>query len=348
MGRVKNIEWKNIYYFLCYAIDELELLQNNRINFEDIEGVHDLLATLLINTFEPVYKNGYLKVYKRKEIVTDRPHGILNIPKSIRTGAYEKGKLVCSVDCLDINNELNQIIKAAFNVLIDSNNVVSDKINKNLLTDLINLREMLNKVDNISISKEILYKNREIPEVYRPVIVVSKFILDEWLALDGDGKTRFLYKADPSRMCRIWEKFLRNFFIKEMPGYLTSKMNIPGPFNSTNELDIVSRNKKNNNTVIMDAKWYEDEVGSKPNLFQIDSYTVRYIKIYPKQHVTGLLIYASTDSKDIKVEHMNVSNPEGTGIIDYNLAIKPVGINKDFELIKQELKDIVNEFLKNT
>ncbi|MBO5388176.1 MAG: hypothetical protein J6A59_08555 [Lachnospiraceae bacterium] len=337
MGKLKNIEWRNIYYFLCYAVDELQYFVPKDINYENIQGTHDLLAELLCNSFEVVYSNGYLKEYRREEIVTDKPYGSIDIVKSTQTGNFGQGKLVCQVDTLDTNNELNQIVKSAFTVLIDSNKVVNDKINPKLMTKLINYRRVLDDVDNISITREILNKYRDIPEWYKPIIVVAKFILEEWLALDKTGTKRLLYLDDDNRLGWLWQKFLDRFYQKEMPEYKVDHPNLGRQGSRKLLPDIVLVNTKSNKALVTDAKWYEtlENISSNANFNQIYVYTDKYFEQY-KTVTTGILLYAQSESFMHDIEH-----EENFDIISYE-----IGVNKDFELIKQELKDIANRFLQ--
>lgn len=344
MGKLKNIEWKNIYYFLCYAIDELQYFVPKNISYEDIQGTHDLLAELLCNAFEVVYSNGYLKEYRREEIVTDKPYGSINIVKSVQTGNLGQGKLVCEVDTLDTNNELNQIIKAAFTVLIDSNKVVNDKINPKLMTKLINYRRVLEDVDSISITREILHRDRDIPEWYKPIITVAKFIIEEWLALDKAGKKRLLYLDDVNRLCRIWEKYVRAFYKKNL---LSADVSNPSYTKSgrTNNLDILALSDKA--ALIIDTKWYESSDNERNNEREVLDYGVSFIDMDERVHkyneIHCIVMYAHNELHEISHAETYTCNDRATPVHIDNID---VNVNQDKSKIEQDLLDIANRFLQ--
>ena len=134
---------------ISYCIDELAKFKDANINYEKVNCLNDLLAELLCKSFETLCKNGYLKEYRREQLVTNKPHGSLDIPKSVETGSLSRGNIVCKVNNLNIDNKLNQVIKAAFSILIDTNKTCSNKINSETVTRLNSYRAMLKDVSNI-------------------------------------------------------------------------------------------------------------------------------------------------------------------------------------------------------
>ena len=297
MGRLNKIEWKNIYYMICYCVDELKYFDENLIKQEEINGTHDLLAQLLINSFELLYRNGYIKKYRKETIVTNKPYGNIDIAESIRTGANEQGKLVCHVDTLDTNNKLNQIIKSAFNVLIISNNIIEDKIDNKLITQLYRYRDVLKYVDDIEISYQLLNEKINIPEWYRPIFAVCKMILNDWIALDESGNTRLLELNDRERLCYIWEKFLRAFIKKTYREYTVEKRTLY--FSNTDYVtpDILIIDNENNRILVLDAKWYEGERFCNSNLAELGQNCAvlqNELNMGSRYNVTGVNIYASS------------------------------------------------------
>lgn len=336
MSKLNVLEWKNIYYMLCYCVDELVYFEPSKIDHEEINGTHDLLAALLCNSFEVLYRNGYIKEYAKEQIVTDKPRGRVNIPKSISTGCIANGKLVCTVSNMNIDNTLNRIIKSAFSILIASNSMIDDKINSQLMTRLYNYKQMLRKVLDIQISYGILNEVRDIPEWYKPVMVVCKFIINDWLAFDISGKHRLLELRDEQRLCYIWQKYLFEFCKRKYRGYKVYNP-VFGEGRHQWRTDLIIEDKSNKLAVIADAKWYETSSMSTTNINQVNAYESKYMHKNPNYSTVGLVIYASSDETE-------VLEPE---IMDNGKTVTEVliNINQDKEQLEKDIKDIVDQSL---
>lgn len=337
MGKAKVIEWKNIYYMICYCVDELKYFDDSLIKQEEIKGTHDLLAQLLINSFEVLYRNGYIKKYRHETILTDKPHGRIDIAESLRTGSYKQGKLVCNIDTMDINNKINQIIKSAFTVLIESNNIIDDKISDSLLTQLYYCRDKLKSVENITINSQLLSNKIDIPQWYRPIFAVCKMILSDWLALDETGNTRLLELNDNERLCYIWEKFVRNLLEKELgieynvskPSYRISAKKRVNP-------DILVYNNDKDKVIVADCKWYEYTQSINANMYQAVTYGEIVNDKYSNKEVISIIIYASnseTHLSDIRDKKDN----KGRFIVEE----WQINVNQHFESLKQDIMSII-------
>lgn len=336
-GKANAIEWKNIYYMICYCVDELKYFNEDLIEQEEIKGTHDLLAQLLINSFEILYRNGYIKKYRQETIVTDKPYGKIDLAESIRTGNYAHGKLVCTVDIMDINNKLNQIIKAAFTVLIESNNIIDDKINDKLLSQLYYCRDRLKGVDSIDITYQLLSNKTDIPEWYKPIFAVCKMILSDWLALDEDGNIRLLELNDNERLKYIFEKFVRNFYGRECNQAVVTRPTIRR-FGRTRIFDAMLENNNTNKVLVIDTKYYENTGRTVHNEDQINTYTSHIKTSRTECDVSGILLYACDDeTMNIKEQLME----EG-----YTLAVWQLSINDDIETIKDNLITIADKYTK--
>jgi 5-methylcytosine-specific restriction endonuclease McrBC regulatory subunit McrC len=331
MGKLKNLEWKNIYYMVCYCIDELQYFKPSYIDHEELNGTHDLLAALLTKSFEVLIKNGYIREYNKNSIVTDRPRGNINIPKSIQTGSYGKGKLNCNVTNFDMNNKLNQVIKAAFSILISTNNVVDDKIDKKLLARLNEYREMLRKVDDISIDNKTLESINDIPQWYKPIMVVCGLIINDWITLDSTGKHRLLELDDKARLCYIWQKYGYEYCLLELPKRIPGcKISKPtyedGDKKDANgnwvpsirHLDLLIENPKEKSALIVDFKWYENEnADSTSNRDQANKYCNLYIAEHSDYDVVGALFMASNSETDC----VGRTHTNGIATFSYNINI---------------------------
>lgn len=338
-----KLVYQNIYYMVAYCVEELKYFDESLIDYESLSGTHDLLAVLLCKSFEYLYRSGCLRQYNKKTIVTDKPRGKIDIQKSKQQGLYQQGKLICTITKLNMDTELNRIVKAAFYVLISSNSVIQDKINNKYLTLLDNYRLMLKEVSTIDINEEMLNKNRDIPEQYKPVMVVAKMILKDWLAYDSEGKHRLLELNDNERLCRIWEKYLRNLIKRNYselevtkPSYEFGKKrgrkNIKQP-------DMEIKCNKNRTVIVGDAKWYSSSTESSANECQIVAYSDKCAEKNKEYKIHGILFYAS-DETDEEPEWEDESDIYNIECYSYH-----INVNQDKEDMERDILRIVEKYI---
>lgn len=343
MGKLKNIQWKNIYYMICYCVEELEYFDDSEIDYEKVTGTHDLLAQLLVNSFEKILINGYTNRYTGEEIITDKPYGIINIEKSYQTGEYGQGRLICEISKYNENNYENQIIKAAFNLLLDANEKLDSPISDDLNVKLNRYRNKLNNVDNIKMTKEKVDKIniKQVERWYRPAIAVSKLIINDYIALDKDSETCLLHLNDQTRLCRIWEKFIRNY-IKVEYEYKQSGIEVTRPVyqfrGKPRIFDMLVTNNCNNRALIIDTKWYEQGNTSTRNDDQINTYCTLLKRDKNYLNVTGCLVYGYDEDSTL-VDYLE---PD---IDDWALATHKININQDFDKIKSDISNMVDEYI---
>jgi 5-methylcytosine-specific restriction endonuclease McrBC regulatory subunit McrC len=337
MGKLNKLEWKNIYYMLCYCVDELKYFEISDIEYEKLNGTNDLLAALLTKSFELLVRNGYIREYNKTNIITDRPRGNINIPKSIQTGNYGRGKLNCCVTNFDTNNNINQIIKAAFKVLIINNNVTEDKISKNLLIQLNKCIELLRKVDNISVNKDTVNSIQDIPEWYKPVMVVCKLIINDWITLDETGKHRILELNDKNRLCYIWQKYILSLCKKHFKEYRVHNDVLAGNGRHFWKPDMVIENEHRKYALIADAKWYEVTEKSINNINQVNTYEDKFKDEKSDYKTDGIILYASNNET---ILHPTEDMGNGNSVTEIEINIRQSKDKMEFDIIR-----IVDEYI---
>lgn len=331
-----KINWYNIYYMLCYCIDELAYFDDAYIDYEEINGTHDLLATLLCKAFEHLYRNGYIKDYNQEQIITNKPRGRIDIPKSVSSGQLGKAKLVCNVSNIGIDTQLNRLIKASFSILIESNKLVDDKIDRNLMAKLYRYREMLDNVSDIQVSLKELYEITDIPEWYKPIFAVCKLIWNDWIAFDSEGNHRLLELNDRNRLWIIWQKYLFNLARKELPEYKVYRPSFPGVRHNWNT-DLVIEDVVNKYALIADAKWYETSAMSTANMSQVNTYESKYLHKYSDRQTDGLVIYASDNNTKVFSPEPMDNGKTVTEIL--------INVNQDSESMKNDILNIFRSYM---
>ena len=345
-----RIKWSNIYYMLCYCVEELSYFKDAYIDDEEINGTNDLLATLLCRAFELLYKNGYIKDYNQEQVVTDKPRGRLNIPKSVSSGQLGRAKLVCNVSNIGIDTRLNRIIKSSFSVLIESDKANDDKMNINLKAKLYRYRGMLDNVSDVQVSLKELYEITEVPEWYKPIFAVCKLIWGDWIALDKEGDNRLFDLKDRNRLCYIWQKYLLHFSQKYfnqltvsnptyIDGWKIDKNGSKQP--RQRHLDLLINDKYNKKAVIADAKYYNSGDGdSVSNRDQVNTYCDIFYNNHMDYKITGLLLIAS----DRCTGH--IGGKDGNNGIEINSYT--ININQDKDNMESDIIDIIESYLNKT
>lgn len=334
-----KLVWQNIYYMLCYCVDELAYFNDAYIDYDELNGTHDLLAALLCNSFELLYKNGYIKEYSKEQIITSKPRGRVNIPKSIERGSIGSAKLVCNVSNIGIDSELNRIIKASFSILIESNKLVDDKINKNLMTKLYKYREMLDNVSDIEISLRELYSITEMPEWYRPIFTVCKLIWNDWIAFDKEGNHRLLELNDRNRLWVIWQKYLFNLAKREFSEYKVCRPSFSGIRHNW-KTDLVIEDISKKYALIADAKWYDESDMSTANMSQINTYESKYLHKYSDRTTDGIIVYASNSETTIFPPEPMDNGKTVTEVL--------ININQNKDSMEKDILDIFKSYLNET
>lgn len=335
----QGIKWKNIFYFLSYAVEDLKYLKDSNVDYENIESTNDLLAVLLYKSFNTAYRNGFIKKYVQKEIVTDRPRGKINISKSIITGAYGKGKLVCKVYENNIDNIYNQIIKASINVLLSCNKNSNNKMNEKNKIEINKCMQLLIGVSNVNIGLNTINTLNNIPEWYKPVLAVCKLIIQDFIAKDNGGR-RLLSINDENRLSYIYQHFLLNLLKKELKN---CRVSAPSFKNGACRLDICVENKENDKVLILDAKWYNEITNEMSNIAQVNMYIDAYRDEKTKYtDVNGIVLFAHTTLDKILKQMPFSDNKTG---IEKSIIARTLPVNIEFEDLKTKVVSIVNEFI---
>ena len=163
-----------------------------------------------------------------------------------------------------------------------------------------------------------------------------------------------LYKlasfVDEQRMCRLFEKFIMEYYSKRFPALGVSASQIPwalddgmGTMLPVMHSDIMLLRK--NEVLIIDAKYYSHttqvqyDVHSlhSGNLYQIFTYVKnRDSEFGEKAHkVSGMLLYAKTDE---------TIQPDNTYLMSGNrISVKTLDLNMEFVKIASQLNEIVGE-----
>ena len=341
----KGILIKNIYYMLSYAYQTLKESAYENMGLEEFDNVHDLLAAILAKGVATQIKQGLYREYVVFEEDLSSLRGKLNMPGTIKNRLNKKQKLYCEYDELSENNIFNQILKTTMDILILQNTVKPENkavLKKNLLffsgVDLINPK-------GIGWSRLRFQRNNQ---SYRMLINICNMVLEGLLLSTDKGEYKLADFIDEQRMCRLYEKFILEYYRFHHPEYKANPdqvaWDIDGDvvdFLPNMQTDITLKNK--GKTLIIDAKYYQHTMQN-----QFDSYSVHsgnmyqiftYVKNMDKNNtgdVAGALLYAKTQET---IQPDNRYSIGGNQII-----VRTLDLNLPFPSIADQLEMLANEY----
>lgn len=333
---------QNIYYMLSYAFQILNEQGYRKIAAEKFHNTTELCAEIIIVAVNRQIKNGIEKEYvpRLDDVVTVR--GKINISESIKKQVILRKQLTCEYDEFSVNTYKNRIIKSTMLLLLKSNIKVEqkEKIRKLLL-----YFSDVNILDVRYIDWNINFNRNN--KSYRLLISICYLIIKGLLQMQKDGSITMKDYFDEQRMCRLYEKFILEYYKKEFPSMDVSSSQIQwcldDEYNNCLPImqsDIMVSHK--NNILIIDAKYYSNNIQSyhekksviSGNLYQIFTYVKNLAFNNRDKNVSGLLLYAKTDS-DVQVE-------ENTYLMSGNkIGTAKLNLNCDFSEIKKQLDNII-------
>lgn len=155
---------------------------------------------------------------------------------------------------------------------------------------------------------------------------------------------------DEQRMCRLYEKFILEYYRKEHPEIKASASQIPWQLDDdfSSMLPIMQTDimlSKGNDVLIIDAKYYDHTTQEQygvhtlhsGNLYQVFTYVKNKDTEYGDQPhtVSGMLLYARTD-EDVQPNH--VYHMSGNKI-----SVRTLDLNCSFKEIATQLDSIIAE-----
>ena len=339
------IRIQNIYYMLSYAFQVLNEQGYKNVATEDFENVADLCAGILIKGVSSQIKRGLGKEYVPKNEALTSLRGKIDITKSVKEMSMLDNRLVCTYDDFTVNSYLNRILKTTMKVLLKGD-IKSDRRKqvRKLLVYFSDVQEL--NIHSINWHLQFNRNNQE----YRMLISICYLVIKGLLQTNSDGNTKLMDFLDEQRMCRLYEKFILEYFRKEHPELDVSASLIPWDTDDGyNEMLPVMQSdimlKYNGKVLIIDAKYYSHTTQSQYNVNTIHSANLYQIFTYVKNldtkntgAVSGLLLYAKTDELILPNNQYKIGgNP---------IAVKTLDLDCDFSKIREQLDNIAIDQLK--
>ena len=339
---------QNIYYMLAYAFQVLNENGYKDIATEQFDNVGELCAAILAKGVSIQLKRGLGKEYIPQTEALSSLRGKIDIAESVKTQSMLRKQLVCAYDEFTVNSYMNRIIKSTMELLIRS------KIRPVQKKELRKLLVFFGDVESLDV-REINWKlqyNRN-NQSYRMLINVCYLVVKGLLQSNSAGATKLMNFLDEQRMCRLYEKFILEYYRKEHPEIKANASQIPwqldddfGAMLPVMQSDIML--SKGSTMLIIDAKYYSRTTQSQygvntlhsGNLYQIFTYVKNKDAEYGDEPhtVSGMLLYAQTDEV---VQPNHVYQMSGNQI-----SVRTLNLNLPFEEIKAQLDGIVETHFK--
>lgn len=344
MDSSKNILIKNIYYMLTYAFQVLHQSNYDEISSEPFDNVEDLFAAILSKGVAQQLKQGLHREYVNRTEDLVVMHGRVDISGTIKKFSQNKKRLSCEYDELSENNIFNQILKVTMELLISDDSVKEES--KTTLKKELLFFGGVEEIDPHLIRWDMLRFNRN-NQNYRMLLSICQFVLEGLLLTEEDGTIKLAKFLDEQRMCRLYEKFILEFYRKEMPEIKANASKIEWQVEDGETTLLPSMQSdimlsKNGKTLIIDAKYYSHATQAQfgkhtlhsQNVYQIFTYVMNQ-DVGNTGNVAGMLLYAKTEEA--------VTPDTDVVIMGHKISAKTMDLNCDFGQISLQLKGIANK-----
>lgn len=338
------IRIQNIYYMLSYAFQVLNEQGYKQVATEEFENAAELCAAILIKGVSSQIKRGLDREYVLQTEPLSSLRGKIDISASVKEQSMLKKQLVCSFDEFSVNSYMNRIIRTTMDILL-RNNLSRER--KKQLRKLLVYFSGVEPLSRESINWKLQFNRNN--QTYRMLISVCYLILTGLLQTTSDGSTKLMDFLDEQRMCRLYEKFILEYYRKEHPALNASAPQIP--WNTDDEYkemlpvmqsDIVLKRggkTSEGKTLVIDAKYYSHTTQTQydvntlhsANLYQIFTY-VKNLDTDHTGNVSGMLLYAKTD-EPIALKHSYKMSGN-------SISVKTLDLDCDFSEIRKQLDAI--------
>lgn len=337
---------KNIYYMLSYAFQTLNEQGYKNLAAEDFDNAGDLCAAILIRGISYQLKRGLGREYISETDTISAIRGKIEITESIKNQSMIRSQMVCTYDEFSVNLPLNQIIKSTMMLLLKAD---ISKARKKELRKLMVYFDDVSVVDVRSINWSINYNRNN--QTYRLLIAICYLVVKGLLQSKSDGSVKMMDFLDEQRMCRLYEKFILEYYKKHYPQIRTAASQIDwalddgiGTMLPTMQSDIMLSYQKGDidKTLIIDAKYYTHTTQVQYDVHTLHSNNLYQIFTYVKNkatkggEVSGMLLYAKTDEEIYPNNEYKMSGNQ--------ITVRTLDLNCDFEDIAVQLDSIIQKY----
>ena len=337
------IRIQNIYHMLAYAFQILREQGYESCGTEEFENTADLLSAILAKGVSIQIKRGLGRTYIEETEPLSCLRGKIDVTESIKQQTIIKQQLVCTYDEFSVDTYMNRILKTTMELLLRYD---IPKTRKKELRNLLLYFKEVRIVDVHSIDWSFHFNRNN--QSYQMLMAICYLIIKGLLQTSADGSVKLMQFLDEQRMCRLYEKFILEYYKKHYPQIRTSASQIGWALDDgisamlpTMQSDIMLT--YGNKTLIIDAKYYSHTTQVQYNVNTLHSNNLYQIFTYVNNkaasggEVSGLLLYAQTDEE---------IQPNNTYMMSGNrISVKTLDLNCEFAEIAGQLNAIADTFM---
>ena len=338
------IKIQNIYHMLAYAFQILREQGYASCGTEDFENTADLLSAILVKGISIQIKRGLGKTYIEQTEPLSCLRGKIDVTESIKQQTLIKQQLVCTYDEFSEDTYMNRILKTSMELLLRYD---IPKARKKELRNLLLYFKDVTTLGIYEINWSFRFNRNN--QSYQMLMSVCYLLIKGLLQTTADGTVKLMQFIDEQRMCRLYEKFILEYYRKHYPQIKTSASQIGWALDDgistmlpTMQSDIMLT--YGDKTLIIDAKYYSHTTQVQYDVNTLHSNNLYQIFTYVKNkavaggEVSGMLLYARTDE---------TVQPDNEYMMSGNkISVKTLNLNCDFSYISAQLNTIADEFLK--
>lgn len=339
---------RNIYYMLSYAFQVLNEQGYKNLATEEFNNTAELCAAILAKGISMQLKRGLGREYLTQSEPLSTLRGKIDISESLKTQSILKRQLVCTYDDFSVNSYMNRIIKSTMELLIHSD--ISKARKKELRKLLVYFAEV-DTVDLYNVDWNLQYNRNN--QTYRMLISICYFVVKGLLQSQADGTKKLMDFFDEQRMCRLYEKFILEYYRKHYPSIKANPSQIPWQLDDgiSDMLPVMQTDimlSQGNRVLIIDAKYYGHSTQQQFGVNTLHSNNIYQIFTYVKnkehelsgtQHtVSGMLLYARTDETILPDNEYRMSGN--------TISVKTLDLDCDFDSIAAQLNTIAEAFFE--
>lgn len=345
MTKNKNILINNIYHMLSYAFQTLNQETYEDVAVESFDEMYNLLAAIIAKGIGLQLKQGLYKEYISHQEELSVMRGKINIPGTIKNKLAHERILTCDFDELSENNTLNQILKTTVMLLL-RNGKMQEKYKDDLKKEMLYFSNV-DIIEPTGIKWSSIHFQRN-NQTYRMLVSICQLIIEGMLITTDAGDYRIASFVDEQRMCRLYEKFILEYYNRHYRTLSVNASRIPwslddgvGTMLPVMQSDI--HLQRGNTVLIIDAKYYSHTTQVRfdkhtlhsNNLYQIFTYVKNRSYQFGEDEntVSGMLLYAKTEEE---IQPDNVYQMHGSQI-----SVKTLDLNLPFSEIASQMDRIV-------
>ena len=337
------IRIQNIYHMLAYAFQILKNQGYASCSTEKFANTADLLSAILVKGVNIQLKRGLGRTYIENTGPLSCLKGKIDVNESIKGQTIIKHQLICTYDDFSVNSYMNRILKATIELLLRYD---IPKTRKKSLRNILFYFKNVKKINIFDIDWKLRFNRNN--QSYQMLMSICYLIIKGLLQTTAEGSVKLLQFLDEQQMCRLYEKFILEYYRKHYPQLKATASQIDwalddgiGTMLPTMKSDITLTYK--NKSLIIDAKYYAHTTQFNYNVTKLHSNNLYQIFTYVKNKaafggdVSGMILYAKTDEE---------IQPNNTYMMSGNkISVMTLNLDYDFAMIAKQLNGIADEFL---